>query len=296
VSGDGSLHEYPCKACNDHNWQINAQPIHIASVAEKLSSFHHNKELRTATMNNLKNRFDNKGYVAVSGFLDDVETVELQRQTSRFIDEVAPKLDDDTAYYESKQNRTTLKQVQKLYDHDSYFLKLAQSDKVTGLAKELLGGDVTLQNMQYFNKLPGIGRSTPAHQDGYYFMIKPQQAITMWLSLGEADASNGAVCYIPGSHKKGLRPHKLTSTLGFSQGISDWGEADERAEVQMTARAGDILVHHSLTIHRANKNTSERDRKAVGFIFYRSDVEIDQEARAAYKARLSDSLKQQGKI
>ena len=33
-------------------------------------------------------------------------------------------------------------------------------------------------------------------------MIKPQQAVTMWLSLGEADESNGAVCYIPGSHPR----------------------------------------------------------------------------------------------
>ena len=76
-------------------------------------------------------------------------------------------------------------------------------------------------------------------------MIKPQQALTMWLSLGCADAENGAVCYIPGSHLAGIRPHGRTKTLGFSQEIADWSAADDKAEVQMTARPGDILVHHS---------------------------------------------------
>ena len=30
--------------------------------------------------------------------------------------------------------------------------------------------------MQYFNKLAGIGRSPPPHQNGYYFMLEPNEA------------------------------------------------------------------------------------------------------------------------
>ena len=247
-------------------------------------------------MSDLKSSFDEQGYVACQSFLNDLEIAEVQRQTARFIEEVAPGLSDDIAYYEDKNDPTTLKQVQKLYDYDEFFMQLAKSDKVVGLAETLLGGKVELQNMQYFNKVPGIGKATPAHQDGYYFMIKPQEAVTMWLSLGDADASNGAVCYVPGSHKRGIRPHGRTSTLGFSQGISDWSEDDDAAELQMEAGAGDILVHHSTMIHRANNNGSDRDRKSLGFIFYRDDVEIDEDAHAAYKKKLHESLSDEGKI
>jgi phytanoyl-CoA hydroxylase len=247
-------------------------------------------------MSDLKSNFDEQGYVAYKSFLDGDEISEVQRQTARFLEEVAPGLPEDIVYYENKEDVSTIKQVQKLYDYDEFFLQLAKSDKVVGLAETLLGGKVELQNMQYFNKVPGMGKATPAHQDGYYFMIRPQEAVTMWLSLGDADASNGAVCYIPGSHKKGIRLHGPTSTLGFSQGISDWSGADDTAEVQMEAGPGDILVHHSLMIHRANKNGSERDRKSLGFIFYRDDVEIDEDAHAAYKETLHQSLSEQGKI
>ena len=247
-------------------------------------------------MSSLKPDFDDTGYVIVTSFLDAEEVKELQLEINRFIEENVRYLPEEVVYYEDKDNLSTLKQIQKIYEYDDYFMQLASKDKVVGLAKDLLGGAVTLQNMQYFNKIPHMGRATPAHQDGYYFMITPQNAVTMWLSLGQVDASNGAVCYIPGSHKKGIRPHGRTGSLGFSQGITDWSKEDDLACVQMEANAGDMLVHHSLMIHRANNNKSERDRKSIGFIFYRDDVEIDQKARVAYQEKLDRSLKEQGKI
>ncbi len=247
-------------------------------------------------MTKLKQNFDRDGYVAIKGFLGKQQSDELISETQRFVKEVVPTIPVEEVYYEDKADKSTLKQVQKVYDFDNYYLKLATSDVVVSLAEELLGGPVELKNMQYFNKVPYIGQATPPHQDGYYFKIMPQQAVTMWLSLGDADENNGAVCYIPGSHKAGMRAHNTTKTLGFSQGISDWSAIDDENEIQMKAQAGDILVHHSLTIHRANANQSENDRQSVGFIFYRQDVVEDKEAHDSYKAKLNENLVEQGKI
>lgn len=244
----------------------------------------------------LKQDFDRDGFVAIRSFLDKDEITELKARSDEFVEQVAPSLPDEIAYFEDKSDSSTLKQVQKLYEYAPYYEEVAKSDKVTGLAEELLGGPVILQNMQYFNKPAGIGKGTPPHQDGYYFMIRPQEAVTMWLSLGYADATNGAVCYIPGSQTRGMRPHGNTNVLGFSQGISDWSEDDARGELQMEAGPGDILVHHSLTIHRANANTSDRDRRSVGFIFYRADVVIDEDGHDAYQKQLDEDLKARGKI
>ena len=216
-------------------------------------------------MTDLKRHFEHEGYVALKGFLTQQKSLELISKTQSFIKNVVPILPVEEVYYENINDKSTLKQVQKLHDFDDYYLTLATSELVTSLAEELLGGPVELKNMQYFNKVPYIGQSTPAHQDGYYFKIQPQEAITMWLSLGDADEKNGAVCYIPGSHKAGMREHNITKILGFSQGISDWSTTDDENEIQMKAQAGDILVHHSLTIHRANANQSENSRQSVGY-------------------------------
>ncbi len=244
----------------------------------------------------IKDTYDQTGYIALNGFLNKTELIELIENTNRLIKNVIPEMPESEVYYETKDDLSTLKQIQHLDIFDTFFKELAASEKVEKLASLLLGGKAVLKNMQYFNKIPNIGKETPAHQDGYYFKIKPQVALTMWLSLGNADGENGAVCYIPGSHKTGMRNHGRTALLGFSQSITDWSETDDKAEIQMIAKPGDILVHHSLTIHRANANKSDRNRKSIGFIFYRDDVKIDEEAHAAYKQKLDSDLKTQGKI
>lgn len=244
----------------------------------------------------LKQTFDQVGFLGIMGFLDNVEVEELSSETRRVVNEVVSTIPESEVYYEEKGSPDTLKQIQHLEKYDSYFERLAKSEKIAGLADAILGGPAILKNVQFFNKVPRIGKPTPAHQDGYYFMIKPQQAVTMWLSLGDADAENGAICYIPESHKKGMRKHGETSVLGFSQGITDWTQADTDDEVQMEASPGDILFHHSLTIHRANANESSRHRKSIGFIFYREDVEVDEEAHARYQVQLNATLKAEGNI
>lgn len=244
----------------------------------------------------LKADFDRDGYVVVRDFLSAKKLKEVIENTDKFISEKAINLPREIVYLEDISQKSSVKQVQKLYEHESFFNDLATSRSIVELAEQLLGGKAVLKNMQYFNKLPNIGRETPPHQDGYYFMIQPQQAITMWLSLGHADAKNGAVSYIPGSHKKGLREHGKTQTLGFSQAISDWNDEDIVQEVQMEAEAGDLLVHHSLTIHRANNNCSEFQRRSLGFIFYREDAVRDEKAYQIYKENLNQDLIRNNKI
>ena len=240
--------------------------------------------------------FQEQGYSVHRAFLSASEVTELNNQVNRIIEILVPNLPAAEVYYENKSDPGSLKQIQQLNKYDEYFQKLATSDKFQGLAEQLLGAPVSLKNVQYFNKAPGVSKATPAHQDGYYFMIKPQQALTMWLSLGSADAENGAVVYLPKSHQRGLRPHHQTGTLGFSQGVSDWSAKDQDIEQQMHASAGDLLVHHSLTIHRANPNTGQSSRKAIGLIYYRADVEVDESRYQDYKLRLEAELSTQNKI
>lgn len=240
--------------------------------------------------------FQEQGYSVHRGFLSSLEVTDLSKQIQRVIDTLVPSMPDTEVFYENQSDPSSLKQIQQLNKHDPYFQQLAMSDKFQGLAEQLLGAPASVKNVQYFNKAPGANKATPAHQDGYYFMIKPQQALTMWLSLGSADAENGAVVYLPKSHQRGLRPHHQTGTLGFSQGISDWSAKDQEIEQQMHASAGDLLVHHSLTIHRANPNTSQSSRKAIGLIYYRTDVEVDERRYQDYKLSLEDHLRTQNQI
>ena len=104
--------------------------------------------------------------------------------------------------------------------------------KFESLAATLLGHSVNGINMQYFNKAPGVSQPTPAHQDGFYWMLEPCEGVTMWLAMDNVDEENGCVRYVRGSHKMGMRAHGASGTLGFSQAMLDFpNEHDKENEV-----------------------------------------------------------------
>jgi phytanoyl-CoA hydroxylase len=240
--------------------------------------------------------FERDGYVVLRKFLSSGEIHALGEKLERFIAEGVPGMPAEHVFYEQPGNGWTLKQLQHLDRYDPYFNVLFRSGKVAQLAERLLGNAAIAKNMQWFNKPPRIGKETPPHQDGFYFMLEPNKALTMWLAIDHVDEANGCVRYIPGSHRTGLRPHGKTGVLGFSQGITDYGPRDAEREVPMVVEPGDLIVHHSLTIHRADANTSNRTRKGLGFIFYSADAEEDEVKHRQYQEALKEEMLRSGRI
>lgn len=240
----------------------------------------------------LRRTFCEDGFVYLPDFLSPEEVAQVNQQLTQLIRDKVPAMPPEHAFYEDKLDVSTLKQIQTLYTHDPYFDAMMFGSRFEALAVRLLGTGVVGKNMQYFNKPPRIGQPTPAHQDGYYFMLEPNEAVTMWLALEPVDEENGCVRYVRGSHKQGLRPHGRTQVLGFSQGMTDFGtDNDYTKEVFFPCRPGDLLVHHSLTIHRADGNQSEhRTRKALGFIYYANHAQEDVVRKQAYQQALKNTL------
>lgn len=242
--------------------------------------------------------FEADGFVAFPQSVVGKELNELLTNVERFINDVVPGLPDEHVFYEDRNDTATLKQIQQMGDHDPWFHELFTAGRFREVAEQLLGGPVVPKNLQYFNKPPGIGQPTPPHQDGYYFMLDPCEAVTMWLALEDVDEQNGCVRYVKGSHKQGMREHARTQTLGFSQGIVDFPTIRDRDhEVAMPARPGDLLVHDAMTIHRADGNRSvTRSRRALGFIYYSERAREDADAHAAYQRQLAEDMRAEGKI
>ena len=250
-----------------------------------------------ANKTSLRDRFLTDGYIFFPQFLLADEIGQVKQQMDAFIENQVCRMPPEQVYYEDKNDKSTLKQLQQLHEYDPFFYNMIFGSRFEKLASILLEDQVVGKNIQYFNKPPKIGQETPPHQDGYYFMLEPNEAVTMWMALEDVDEENGCVRYVPGSHKLGMRSHGNTGTLGFSQGITDFGPDDIQKEVFFPTKAGDLLVHHSLTIHRADGNNSEsRSRKAMGFIYYAELAKEDEAAHRAYAAKLALELKNKERI
>jgi hypothetical protein len=79
-----------------------------------------------------------------------------------------------------------------------------------------------------------------------------QQMLTIRLHLDEADASNGALRVLPGSHRWGrLTPERIHELRSHE---TDW---------LCTAAAGDALVMRPLLLHSSNRSTSPRHRRIL---------------------------------
>ena len=243
-------------------------------------------------------KFQADGFVAFPKFLFGDELAELIEKVDRFVKYTAPGLPPEAVFYDDKSDPGSLKQIQQMGDHDPWFDQQFRDSRFQEVAEALIGGTVVPKNMQYFNKPPGTSKPTPPHQDGYYFMLDPCSAVTMWLALDDVDEQNGCVRYVRGSHHQPMRNHSRTETLGFSQGIADYPTDEDQAhEVAIPAAPGDLLVHHAMTIHRADQNRSvDRSRRSLGFIYYDRRAEHDAMAHAEYQRQLEMQMKAAGKI
>jgi phytanoyl-CoA hydroxylase len=243
----------------------------------------------------IKQDFERDGYCIIRNHLSTQETAQVRENVERFVSDVLPGLPKDKAYYEDKDDAGTLMRLQGMMEDDDYFGELYRSEQFLGLADHLLDGARESQ-MQWFDKPPRVGKATPPHQDGFYFMLEPNEALTLWLAIDVADEENGCVRYVPGSHRRDMRPHRPSGVLGFSQGIVDYGDEDFATEVPMVAQPGDVIAHHCLTIHRADGNPSDRHRAALGFHYHAKRAVADAQRRETYQKQLVEQWEAEGKL
>lgn len=235
--------------------------------------------------------FDRDGFVVVPGFLTGDEFEELKRNLERYISDVVPSLPGTEAFYQDPNQPQTLKQLQRM-ERDSYFEAMMSQPRWIELAEALLGEPCEYHGgPAWFNKPPNTEHSTPPHQDNYYFKFHPPLALTIWLALEPIEEENGCLRYVPGSHKRAIRPHGRSSVLGFSQCVVDWSAEDEAAEIRVEVPAGDAVVHHSQIIHRADANRSTmRHRRAYAHVLKAIRAKRDESALAEYNAALRKHL------
>ena len=230
----------------------------------------------------LKSSYDRDGFVVVRAFLPPAELADLQRNLDRYIREVVPQLPASDAFYEDRARPETLKQLHRM-EQDVFFAEYTRHPLWLRTAEALLGEPAGAHGAEWFNKPPGTQHATPPHQDNFYFCLTPPQGLTLWLALDTVDDENGCLRYVRGSHLRGIRPHSRTKTLGFSQGINNYGETDRGLEVAIHAEPGDLLIHHGNTIHLADANRSRaRHRRSFAMVFQAHACRRDEEAFRRY--------------
>ena len=124
---------------------------------------------------------------------------------------------------------------------------------------EMIVGDQVLVHPKPIGRLifPRCERLvTHAHQD-YEFMGGDPEFYTVWIPLHDCPIEVGPLRILEGSHRYGIQEHEKEN-LHVPEIPLDVVTGDAWVEGQVNA--GDVLIFHSLTVHAAAPNTSNRMR------------------------------------
>ena len=148
---------------------------------------------------------------------------------------------------------------------DMGFLNFVRNTEILNCVSQLLGDDIILWNESFFAKPAKIGSTTPWHQDGEYWPIRPVATCTAWIAIDDANTTNGCLKLIPGSHKKDeLLAHETNPdpNLTLNQEVLS-SEFDESRSVDLVLEAGQMSLHDVRMVHGSEANTSPYPRRGM---------------------------------
>ncbi len=158
-------------------------------------------------------------------------------------------------------------QCQNLWEDCPDVRPLTFHPRLAETAARLLGvGAVRIWHDQALYKEAG-GRETDPHQDQPYWPIVETDTITAWIPFDGSTMDNGAMGYLPGSHRLGLREF-VDIFSGQGQDPLTRHELESLAPVWVEVPAGSVAFHHGLTFHLAKPNTTGTVRRVHTAIYF----------------------------
>lgn len=145
------------------------------------------------------------------------------------------------------------------------FLELARDDLILDCVEAAIGPDIILWSTHIFCKPAGDGKEVPWHQDGQYWPIRPLATCSVWIALDDVTLENGAMGYIPGSHRdeKLLSHHKDAGTHLALDHVLDADHVDEAKARSNVLEAGQFSLHDVYLVHGSPPNRSPHRRAGL---------------------------------
>jgi len=156
----------------------------------------------------------------------------------------------------------------ELYALGSYVV-LMESAATRRCLETIFGGPVRIsRSIGIRYALPGDEKYlTPPHQD-HYFIRQTRKFCMLWIPLMTIDETVGGLAIAQGANKRGLFEHQLLENV-YSYGFKGRKQkgipfaAIEEAWLATEYHPGDLLLFHSLAVHRALPNSSDRIRLSL---------------------------------
>ena len=227
-------------------------------------------------------QFNNDGFIVLRGFanLDRCNAIleVAQEHLAKQIEPIETELGygsrskayrtQETDYSsKSEEEHIIVRRLRQVYDRHPLFKAWMEEITIRPILQQVLDDQVVLTTAHHnsiMTKIPHLSKATSWHQDRRYWRYSNDNLVSVWLALDTETSENGVLEFIPGSHKMTFTPEQFDEKEYF---LEDF-EANKHiiaTKVSTDLEKGDVVLFHSLLLHRANKNRSEKSK--ISFVY-----------------------------
>ncbi|RDV00054.1 phytanoyl-CoA dioxygenase family protein [Trinickia dinghuensis] len=180
------------------------------------------------------------------------------------------------------------KREQRVFGHllHPWVAQLVAHPAVLKVVRALIGPDMLVWVSEFNVKPPQTNGFFSWHQDLYYWQHRYNDLpaipmVTVWLALTDANAANGGMRVLPGSHSllvEHTEQPNPNNMLTRAQHVR--GAVDESRAAQVNLNAGEFSVHHPLLFHASGPNDSDLAR--IGLVTRYVAPQVVPAVRPAY--------------
>jgi len=128
------------------------------------------------------------------------------------------------------------------------------------LAREILRAPVGYVFDHAIYKPPRNEAPTHWHQDDAYAgRPVPLRTVHFWIPLQPVTVENGCMCFVPGSHRHGLKPHVQIAAHPLR--VLTTTDFDRSTVIACPLEIGGATLHHPLTLHYTGANQTDKCRR-----------------------------------
>lgn len=230
-------------------------------------------------LKNAKQSLDTHGFVVLEGFLkpedlspihDAIRALISARREQVGLRPVRSDMRFDDGLMELATRRR--QDVGPIYDACRRLIavhRLAAREDFEAISRHLMGTQNVMLHREKQVRID-LPRETKFlfdwHQD-FPYAQDSEDALVYWIPLHAVDETNGCLKVRPGSHRLGVQSTLLNTAYASdaskskSHAIELTGEsAFAFPEIAVPMNAGDVLVIHTLVVHKSGQNLSDRAR------------------------------------
>ena len=227
-------------------------------------------------------QFHKDGFLVLRGFLDADRCDKILRIAQIHLDAKIEPIETEIGYdSRSKEYRTAVtdysshdneeqiivRRLRQVYTRDVLFKAWMENEKIRPILQQVLDDQVVITTGHHnsiMTKMPHLSTATAWHQDRRYWRYSDDNLVSVWLALDDEYSENGVLEFIPGSHKMTFEEEQFDEKEYFSETYASNQEIIAQ-KVSTNLEKGDVVLFHSLLLHRANKNST--DKAKISFVY-----------------------------